>query len=213
MGHRKALAESLAILARVRAAQGEQSAACALYEESLAIARELKHSSLIASCLEGLAQVVSTQGKSWWAALLLGAAESLREAIGTPIPRIEQGNYERTVAALRSDLGEFDFTLARSQGQTMSPEQAFSNQVHDKPLPLTPTTTAVTPMRVYPAGLTARQVQVLRLLTRGMTNGEIARELGLSEKTIAHHLTHIFNKTSSGNRAAAVAFAIHHGLA
>lgn len=213
MGHRKALAESLAILARVRATQGEKSAALSLYEESLAIARELNHSSLIASCLEGLAQVVSTQGKSWWAALLLGAAESLREAIGAPIPRIEQGNYERTVAAIRNDLGEFDFTLARSKGRAMSLEQAFSNQAHEKPLPLTSTATAAPATRTYPAGLTARQVQVLRLLALGMTNGEIAHELGLSEKTVAHHLTHIFNKTSSENRAAAVAFAIHHGLA
>ena len=54
---------------------------------------------------------------------------------------------------------------------------------------------------------------MLALLARGMTNAEIARELGLSEKTVAHHLTHIFNKTSSENRASAVAFAIHHGLA
>ena len=95
----------------------------------------------------------------------------------------------------------------------MSPEEALSHQAHEKPLPLTPTATAALPTRSYPAGLTARQVQVLRLLARGMMNGEIARELGLSEKTVAHHLTHIFNKTSSENRAAAVAFAIHHGLA
>ena len=126
---------------------------------------------------------------------------------------MEQGNYERTVAALRSDLGEFDFALTRSKGRTMSPEQAFSNQAREESLPLTSTAPAATPTRTYPAGLTARQVQVLRLLARGMTNGEIARELGLSEKTVAHHLTHIFNKTSSENRASAVAFAIHHGLA
>jgi DNA-binding NarL/FixJ family response regulator len=93
----------------------------------------------------------------------------------------------------------------------MSPEEALSHQAHEKPLPLTPTATAAPPTRSYPAGLTTRQV--LRLLARGMMNGEIARELGLSEKTVAHHLTHIFNKTSSENRAAAVAFAIHHGLA
>ena len=130
-----------------------------------------------------------------------------------PIPRVEQGNYERTVAAIRSDLGEFDFTLARSKGRSMSPEQAFSNRAHEKPLPPTQTSAAATPTRTYPAGLTARQVQVLRLLARGMTNSEIARELGLSEKTVAHHLTHIFSKTSSENRTAAVAFAIHHGLA
>jgi predicted ATPase/DNA-binding CsgD family transcriptional regulator len=213
MGHRKALAESLAILARVRAAEGEQSAALSLYEESLAIARELNHSALIASCLEGIAQVVSTQGKSWWAALLLGTAESMREAINAPIPRVEQGNYERTVTTIRDGLGDFDFARARSKGRAMSPEQAFSNQAREEPLSPTQTAPAAIPMHTYPAGLTARQVQVLRLLARGMTNGEIARELDLSEKTVAHHLTHIFNKTGSENRASAVAFAIHHGLA
>ena len=79
MGHRKALAESLAILARGRVTQREQSDALSLYKESLAIARKLKHSALIASCLKGIAQVVSTQEKSWWAALLLQQNEQ-REA-------------------------------------------------------------------------------------------------------------------------------------
>ena len=65
----------------------------------------------------------------------------------------------------------------------------------------------------YFSGLTAREVEVLRLVASGLTNTHIADELGLSEKTIAHHLTHIFNKTGSENRAAATAFAIRHGLA
>jgi DNA-binding NarL/FixJ family response regulator len=56
-------------------------------------------------------------------------------------------------------------------------------------------------------------VDVLRLVVRGLTNSEIAQELGLSEKTIAHHLTHIFNKTTSENRASAAAYAIRQGLA
>lgn len=216
MGHRRSLAESLAILARVRAVQGEQSEAFALYEESLALARELKFSSLIASCLEGLAQVVSAQGQPWRAALLLGAAESLREAIGAPVPPIERSDYERTTAALRDTLGDFDFTLARSKGRAMSPGEALSHSAEEQPAPFSAIGAgqkAPASLHTYPAGLTARQVQVLRLLARGMTNNEIARELDLSEKTIAHHLTHIFNKTSSENRAAAVAFAIHHGLA
>jgi DNA-binding NarL/FixJ family response regulator len=60
--------------------------------------------------------------------------------------------------------------------------------------------------------LTEREVQVLRMVARGMTNSEIAQQLGLSEKTIAHHMTHIFNKTTSDNRASVVAFAFRHGL-
>ncbi len=63
-----------------------------------------------------------------------------------------------------------------------------------------------------PAGMAAREVGVLCLVARELTHSEIAEELGLSEKTIAHHLIRIFNKTTSENRAAAAAFAIRHGL-
>ncbi len=64
-----------------------------------------------------------------------------------------------------------------------------------------------------PANLTVREVKVLQLVAKGKSNRQIAQELGLSAKTVANHLTHIFNKTMCENRAAAAAFAIHHGLA
>jgi DNA-binding NarL/FixJ family response regulator len=63
------------------------------------------------------------------------------------------------------------------------------------------------------AGLSNRELEVLRLLTQGRTNREIAETLTLSEKTVARHLTHIFTKTGVENRAGAVAFALRHGLA
>jgi len=55
-------------------------------------------------------------------------------------------------------------------------------------------------------------VDVLRLVTAGKSNRQIAAELALSEKTVANHLTHIFDKIAVDNRAAATAFAIRHGL-
>jgi DNA-binding CsgD family transcriptional regulator len=64
-----------------------------------------------------------------------------------------------------------------------------------------------------PASLTRSEARVLKCVAAGMRNRQIAQELRLSEKTIANHLTHIFEKTSSENRAAAAAFAIRHGLA
>jgi len=64
----------------------------------------------------------------------------------------------------------------------------------------------------YPAGLSEREVEVLRLVVSGKSNREIAEILVLSEKTVANHLTHIFNKTTTDNRAAATAFAIRNGL-
>jgi predicted ATPase/DNA-binding CsgD family transcriptional regulator len=67
--------------------------------------------------------------------------------------------------------------------------------------------------RPLPAGLSEREVEVLRLIVAGKSNRQIADELILSERTVANHLAHIFNKTSTDNRAAATAFAIRHGLA
>lgn len=64
-----------------------------------------------------------------------------------------------------------------------------------------------------PAGLSPREAEVLRLVATGRSNRQIAQELALSESTVAKHLTAIFNKTTTDNRAAATAFAIRHGLA
>ncbi|MFB9958311.1 helix-turn-helix transcriptional regulator [Agromyces bracchium] len=60
--------------------------------------------------------------------------------------------------------------------------------------------------------LTGREVEVLRLVTRGITNREIASELHLSEKTVARHLSNIFTKLDVPSRAAATAYAFEHPL-
>ncbi len=64
-----------------------------------------------------------------------------------------------------------------------------------------------------PGGLTAREVEVLALVTKGQTNREIAEELVISEKTVASHLSHIFTKLGLSSRSAATAYAYEHGLA
>jgi predicted ATPase/DNA-binding CsgD family transcriptional regulator len=64
-----------------------------------------------------------------------------------------------------------------------------------------------------PAGLTAREAEVLRHVATGKTNREIAVALSLSEKTIARHLSNIFAKLDVPSRAAATAFALREGLA
>jgi ATP/maltotriose-dependent transcriptional regulator MalT len=64
-----------------------------------------------------------------------------------------------------------------------------------------------------PAGLTEREVEVLRLLAEGRTNKEIAARLFLSSKTVSRHLSNIFTKIGVSSRAAATAFAYQHDLA
>ena len=62
------------------------------------------------------------------------------------------------------------------------------------------------------AGLTARELEVLRLVATGRTNRAIADELDLSEKTVARHIANIFNKVDVSSRAAATAYAFEHHL-
>jgi DNA-binding NarL/FixJ family response regulator len=65
---------------------------------------------------------------------------------------------------------------------------------------------------VPPAGLTAREAEVLGLIGAGLSNGEIARRLVVSEATVKTHVNHIFQKTAVRDRAQAVRFAHTHGL-
>ena len=66
--------------------------------------------------------------------------------------------------------------------------------------------------REWPAGLTPREVEVLRLLARGLSNKEIAEQLVISRKTAGSHIEHIYAKIGASNRARASLFAMKHGL-
>ena len=62
------------------------------------------------------------------------------------------------------------------------------------------------------AGLTRREVEVLRLIAAGRSNRQIADELFLSERTVARHVSNILGKLGLANRSSATAFAFEHGL-
>ena len=66
--------------------------------------------------------------------------------------------------------------------------------------------------REWPAGLTNREIEVLRLLVRGLSNKEIAERLVISRKTAGSHVEHIYSKIGVSNRARASLFAMKHGL-
>jgi HD-GYP domain-containing protein (c-di-GMP phosphodiesterase class II) len=65
---------------------------------------------------------------------------------------------------------------------------------------------------VRPAGLTPREVEILRLVARGLLNKEIASRLQITPKTVGNHIEHIYAKIGVSSRAAAGLFATEHGL-
>jgi DNA-binding NarL/FixJ family response regulator len=72
--------------------------------------------------------------------------------------------------------------------------------------------TPVTVRQGRPAGLTDREVAVLRLLAQGRTNREIADALVITEKTAGHHVEHIYAKAGVSTRVGAAIFAMRHDL-
>ena len=205
---------TLSLLGRAKAAQGDYRAAQAFYQKSLRIAKEGNYKLQTASFLEGLAMVVAAQKELVWAAHLWGTAEVLREGSGVPLPPVERVAYEQSVAVARSELGEKMFAAAWFQGRTMTPEQALDAHGAAATLPPLSTQPTVPPSvkraSAYPTGLTAREVEVLRLVAQGLTDAQVAEQLVISPRTVNWHLTSIYSKIGVSSRVAATRYAIAH---
>lgn len=98
-----------------------------------------------------------------------------------------------------------------AQGRTMTPEQVLSEQ--GRPRPTAVSSASQTKLDAIPAGLTPREVEVLRLLAQGLTNAQIAEQLVVSPRTVDAHLTTIYSKIGVKSRSAATRYALEQKLA
>jgi len=126
-------------------------------------------------------------------ARILGAADAY-QAMREPRPHRAPRSAEEAAAELRAEVkaGRLDGDAA---------EAVLGAAGH-----------RVSRRREGPAGLTQREVEVLRLLARGLSNKEIAQRLVISPKTVGNHVEHIYAKIGASTRAAAGLFAMRHGL-
>jgi non-specific serine/threonine protein kinase len=163
------------------------------------------------NCLEGLATVAAFERKPGRAFRLAGAVEHLREVSGCPVTKYHYRLSDAWKKDLRQTFGDDRTIAAEEAGQAMSMEQviAFAMRGNES----LPDTTNGERRSQGPNGLSEREVEVLRLVAAGKSNREIAVQLVLSEKTIARHLSNIFNKIGVTSRAAATAVAIRSGIA
>jgi len=205
----------LSFLGKVSAVQGDYQAAQASYEASLLRNGEVERNLVpldIPPALEGLAAVVAAQGNAAWAARLWGTAEALRETRKDPLAPVYRPDYERAVAAARIRLGEQRFAAAWAEGRTMNPDQILATKERTaQPAGQHSAHLAKSPA-AYPAGLTTREVEVLRLVAQGLTDGQIAEQLVISPRTVNTHMTSIFNKIHVSSRAAAARYAMEYQL-
>jgi HD-GYP domain-containing protein (c-di-GMP phosphodiesterase class II) len=105
--------------------------------------------------------------------------------------------------------------LAPSEARQLLAEEADSGRFGRETVDAVVTAAghaATVPNVARPSGLTEREVDVLRLIARGRSNKEVARQLGISTKTVGTHVEHIYAKTNVTTRAGATLFAMEHDL-
>jgi predicted ATPase/DNA-binding SARP family transcriptional activator len=125
LGEKNMVAYALNSLAHVVYLQGDPTDAERYYRESLVIFQEIGEKRGIAYCLEGFAKVVARHGNAAQAAHLLGAAETLREAINSPLAGSERSELDQDVIVTRNRIGERSFESAWAEGRVMTLEQAI----------------------------------------------------------------------------------------
>src|SRR6266704_4020181 len=197
--------------------QGDSPVARALLEECLTVVmQEVSHRKLLlVLCLELLGEVVTAQGEPVWAARLWGAAETVRTSTGLSMPPALLIIYEQFTASVCTQLGEEAFQAALAEGRGMTAEQALTARgpvTMSIPIPALLPSPPPTKTSSYPSSLTAREVEVLRLVAQGMTNEQMAKQLVISPRTVNTHLTSIFGKIGVSTRSAATRYAIDHHL-
>lgn len=202
---------ALRLLGHVRLAQGDLDGAAALYTDSLRF-RGVP-SFVRIECLEGLAGVAAGRGQHQRAARLFGAADAMRETIGFPRPTPDRDHYERRVAVVRAVLGDAVFGTAVTQGRMMGLDDAVEYAMADPCVERRERAGMEAGTAAKDQGpLTAREREVAALVSRGLTNREIATTLVISERTADAHVQNILNKLGFGSRAQIAAWAVEHGL-
>ena len=188
--------------------QAEIVRAATLFTESLVLAQELKRTRNILPSLVGLAAVACEIDEHGSAVRLLGAVAAQLSQINHILNPTDQVDYDRSLALARAELDAVTFDQMWREGQVLPLEQTCEEAVGlgAKAESLIPSA------RPYPAGLTAREVEVLRLVAQGLTNFKVATELVISPRTVNTHLGSIYRKLNTSSRAVATRFALEHGL-
>jgi DNA-binding NarL/FixJ family response regulator len=190
--------------ARLHTSEGEPEAALALFGPAIESFHQAGNVAQLIITLASVPALFERVGRLDAAATLLGAL-SRESASFHHVPELvdlgdrlsaqlgEEQSRQLTSAGATLDLND---AAVYAREQIELPRRALNRQAH----------------HTTPAGLTRREVEVLRLIAEGRATREIAAQLFISSKTADNHIQHIYTKLAVSNRAAATRWAIEHEL-
>jgi predicted ATPase/class 3 adenylate cyclase/DNA-binding CsgD family transcriptional regulator len=193
---------SLTPRARVATARGEREEAERDIQGALACAAGIGAYLEVPDILECIADLARAAGSHHEAARMFGAAHGIRQRMGAVRFKVYDAGYEASVAALRDALGEKDFDAAWAEGSALSTEEAIAYAQRGRGERKRPTSGW--------ASLTPAELDVVRLVSEGLGNNDIATRLFVSPRTVQSHLTHVYTKLGLTSRVQLVQEAARH---
>jgi predicted ATPase/DNA-binding CsgD family transcriptional regulator/Tfp pilus assembly protein PilF len=191
-------------LGQVALTEGNHVEAEGYLTSALRAGQPLGDKQAIAETVEALACLAAARRNPEHALRLWSGAAALRDTIGAQLPDETRWGYDPFIRPAIVRLRERQALAATQQGAHLS----LTELIHLALEPATPPTGGKTGA----AGLSAREVEVLRLVSQGLTDAEVADQLVLSPRTVNAHLTSIYNKLGVNSRAAATRFAVENQL-
>jgi predicted ATPase/DNA-binding NarL/FixJ family response regulator/Tfp pilus assembly protein PilF len=203
LGDPPGLALSLAKLGEVIATMNDLATAHPLLSESLTLQRDLGDRAGIAFVLERFALTAAAHAQPERALRLAGAADALREAIGTPLAAAARDALADGLAAARDGLPTARAARLWSDGRAMPMHQAIALAL------AAPTQAAQDDENPR---LSPREREVAILVARGLSNRDIAEQLVVSERTAENHVQRVLNRLGLRSRAQVALWAVQHRL-
>jgi DNA-binding NarL/FixJ family response regulator len=186
-------------------AAGDVPAARAATDELERIAGEVGAPVLLFAAAQSTGAVLLAEGRPRDALAALRSASAGWREVGAPY---EEARARVLIGLAHRALGDGDTAAMELDAA----RQAFRQLGAAPDLGRTPAARSGARAAAGAGGLTAREVEVLGLVATGKTNRAIAGRLGISEKTVARHISNIFSKLNLSSRAAATAYAYEHRL-
>ncbi|MEQ8173967.1 MAG: LuxR C-terminal-related transcriptional regulator [Syntrophomonadaceae bacterium] len=197
-------ARILAVLGRSLVGKGDLAQAESILSEGVLAAKKLKYYEIIALCFDYLGQAAREQRQKERAVQLFAASAALRNHVGV-VTWLPDPNYSLVAVELGKEVEQ----AARSLCDNLMPEQITAWALSPVET-LIPTPGATKPAPVLPGLLTRRELEITQLVTRGLSNRQIAEQLYISRRTVDAHVRHILSKLNLSTRAQVSAWYTEH---